>query len=811
MTANKTVNHVNNPEYRSEANPEYCLGANPEYRSDANPEYCSDATSVTSSQPLIIACDSIKESLEPRISSAANEMDARKELLNRKVPPLLVDSEPNAQNIGVSGSAFDSQTCINVSANVSVPFKQHDQYSRVKESQLHEEKTSIGADHVNSIKEHANNNGVQVSSSSSSNQMFSEQEASCLLRPTSLFPLQPTVSLSQPAVSGSQPTVSASQLTVSSTCPPEFSISPADSLSKASSSENIESSIHYGVEPAPHSPTSLSVKLNGGTCMSSSILAQPANVATLALSPTYNSLHGSLASSINDLTIEAEQLERSIKSNDTRFVRRMLELHHCKVPINLHASIFDKTSHGSRHSHCGVIQDADLMHLKSRATLDRFLSTERRESGSTEEPGGESPSIFTNALHLAIESNVYDICVLLLKYGIDPNEAGVIPYNMDPWRRSSHTSEESSAPLHTNNDRLTINNLNLINSTSREPLIRTPSMRSTNSPNLLSPLAGPSNHTSGTGPAHNIYFALNSSPSSINSDISSVGKSSTPTKLIHMRQDLAPNLRVVYINEEGNSVTYEEEYTRENLYSLPPIFLAVVIKNSSILRELIQYGANVNVSDRFGVTPLHLSLCQEHISRSCVHLLIQNGAKVKCKNNQGTAPYHLYHGSRDEFIQLQKAIVENAFAQIVPQQSTSSKQTSSNNSNNNHMSSLSAFPHLAAEDISGSGSSAILCPASNHFNNNISANVKSSATASAIIKRFQLSSKAKENNKKDVYICLDHAERISPDGPTNNSYHDSIQSEIGGSAGCRRSIAGDSNPPSIIAHEDDVSLVSFAS
>ena len=241
---------------------------------------------------------------------------------------------------------------------------------------------------------------------------------------------------------------------------------------------------------------------------------------------------------------------------------------------------------------------------------------DRRESASTDERGGESPSIFTNSLHLAIENNSYDVALLLLRSGIDANEAGVQPYNIDTWRRSSHaSSDESCAPIsatpHT--DRLTINNINLINSQSREPLIRTPSIRSANSPMLLSPMAGPSHLSAAGGQGggsslnlntgyNSIYFALNSSPSSINSELSSIGRFSTPIKVIRVRTDMWPNLKVVHMGTDGSAVTYDEEYTRENLYSLPPIFLCVALNNSAILRELIKYGANVNAVDRYVIT-----------------------------------------------------------------------------------------------------------------------------------------------------------------------------------------------------------------
>lgn len=617
-----------------------------------------------------------------------------------------------------------------------------------------------------------------------------ENDMSCASRPTSLF---------------------ASQLTVNAPCP-EFSISPADSLSKASSSEIAAESSNVDVVQL-RSPTSLSVNYNPSGS-SGNFLSNYTSV--LAPSYSFTSLQqgNSLASSINDLTVEAEQLERAIRHNDIRFVQRMLELHHTKFPVNLNNSIFDKSSHGSRLSNFGISQP-DIS--KSQTNLDAVSSNERKESSSTIEPGGESPSIFTNSLHLAIENNAYDVVVLLLKYGIDPNEPGVNPDGIDSWRRSSHASDES-APLQNNNDnKLTINNLLLINSSSREPLIPS-SYRSTNSPNLLSPISGTShfntnlNINNANQPMNvpSIYFALNSSPSSVNSDLSSIGRYSTPTKMIHIRSDLDSNLKIVHVNQNGNSISYEDEYTRENLYSLAPIFLAVTLNNAPIVRELIHYGANVNVCDRHQVTPLHLILCQQHISRSCLTLLIQNGAKVTWKNLHGIAPYH-FTDNKNEIIQLQKCIIDNAFAQIVPQQSSVSNSFISsnninnvnNNNNNNNSTTLTPVYSFGNEEVistsyfgHGKDTKDPTAQSSNYKGN----------TASGIIKKFQ--SKGKDKSKKELYICLDNTSRVSADGPTNNSFSGSVQSDVESSGACKKSIAGDSIAHSLGPQDDDSPIVS---
>ena len=230
-------------------------------------------------------------------------------------------------------------------------------------------------------------------------------------------------------------------------------------------------------------------------------------------------------------------------------------------------------------------------------------ATERRESGSTCDNRDGSPNLFTNALHVAIENNSYDVCVLLLTSGISPNEPGVQPFTMENWRRSSHTSDESGAPRPTN-DLLTISTINKVSlmlSQSREPLIRTPSIRSMNSTRHLSPLplAGASLQANPNASKDSTsIYVVNSNPSSINSDLSSVGRYSTPIKVLRLRADMWPNLKVVHTMADGTGITYDEQYTRDYLYCLPPIFLCVALNNCAILRQMVKHGADVNVVDR---------------------------------------------------------------------------------------------------------------------------------------------------------------------------------------------------------------------
>lgn len=403
----------------------------------------------------------------------------------------------------------------------------------------------------------------------------------------------------------------------------------------------------------------------------------------MVLSPSFTSLHGSLASSINDLTAEAEMLERAIRHNDVKFVSKLIEQYFGK-------SGAERLSTGSRRSSRSNKQDSaqsaaqpagqgsggrrdsartpDRPVLRSQMAFDEALlalncEPHRQDTASTETR--ECQSIFANALHLAIENNALSVCVLLLRNGIDPNEPGVAPCTIDFWRRSSHTSDESgNAHLAGRGacDRLSVGALNLGQlSTSREPLIRTPSARS---PMLLSPQAGGSFFGS-RFLHHSPLYSANSSPSSVVSDLSSVCNYANH-RYVRMRPELARDLAAVHSRLDGSDVTYEEEYSRERLFTLPPIFLVVALSNSAILRELLLHDTDVNAADAHGVTPLHLCLCQEHISRACLQLLVQAGAKLHVRNKKNVAPVELVERALlEEVTYLPTFLIDDSFQQLL--------------------------------------------------------------------------------------------------------------------------------------------------
>jgi ankyrin repeat protein len=77
------------------------------------------------------------------------------------------------------------------------------------------------------------------------------------------------------------------------------------------------------------------------------------------------------------------------------------------------------------------------------------------------------------------------------------------------------------------------------------------------------------------------------------------------------------------------------------------IFLAVSINDLSRVRRLLERGANVDVVDNSGWTPLHVAAHHGH--RDIVALLLRSGANVDAVDNNGWTPLHhaAHDGHRD--------------------------------------------------------------------------------------------------------------------------------------------------------------------
>lgn len=304
----------------------------------------------------------------------------------------------------------------------------------------------------------------------------------------------------------------------------------------------------------------------------------------LPVSPSSRSLAGSsLGSSINDLTLEAEQLERAIRNNDVDATRRLLELHHDRFSVNLHSSLLDKSSAGS------ASQDLEILLRRSQTLIDRL---DHGDSMSSDlEP---APAVFASALHVAIEYQSLEVARLLLRYGVEPNEGG-IPMGQ---RRGSSIASEGSGRR-----------------------------------NTLSPSKPNSDH---------------SSPES-------------RLKYVPLRDGLPTPVRVVRVNHDGREVTFESEYTRDYLYSLPPLFLASVLGKTAMTRLLLKYGASSSPRDQNGITPLHLAVCQSQVSWPCVKLLLEAGARIHVPSNRGVTPCDL---ADSDLSSVHISLIETAFSNI---------------------------------------------------------------------------------------------------------------------------------------------------
>uniref|UniRef100_A0A8D9BY52 Phosphoinositide phospholipase C n=2 Tax=Cacopsylla melanoneura TaxID=428564 RepID=A0A8D9BY52_9HEMI len=82
-------------------------------------------------------------------------------------------------------------------------------------------------------------------------------------------------------------------------------------------------------------------------------------------------------------------------------------------------------------------------------------------------------------------------------------------------------------------------------------------------------------------------------------------------------------------------------YTRQYLFTLPALFLAVVRGNASIVYLLLKYGACVNSQDNYGNTPLHLACVHSNLQWDCILDLLERGARIALKNQEGFCPNDL--------------------------------------------------------------------------------------------------------------------------------------------------------------------------
>lgn len=314
-----------------------------------------------------------------------------------------------------------------------------------------------------------------------------------------------------------------------------------------------------------------------------------------------NTRSNSTVSSIFDLSFESEQLDRSLRANDAFAITKILQVHYGKFPIKYRSSSpGDKHSTDSRSRRTSSrSQDPDIFFRKQTPTYFDRGEFDRRESVT---PECDIPDIFRTSLHVAILHNSIEVIDVLLKHGIDPNE----PRSnlIDSVRRLSSFLSDGN--------RL------------RPDCVIEESYEQSNSDESLANKS--SDNLTLTVPV-NI-------PTVTTSDLSAFRKQST-TSSDKPRASFA-----ISLDNEIN-------YTTEELFNLPPLFIAVQERRDAAVCYLLHYGADPNVQDRFGNTPLHLAATDSCYSSNICTVLLRHGAKVKQSNKHDQTPLDFRQGLQD--------------------------------------------------------------------------------------------------------------------------------------------------------------------
>lgn len=327
------------------------------------------------------------------------------------------------------------------------------------------------------------------------------------------------------------------------------------------------------------------------------------------LSPTYggylspecnssvNTRSNSTVSSIFDLSFESEQLDRSLRQNDAFAVSKILQIHYGKFPINFRfnspggekQSIESRSRRPSARS-----QDQDVYFRRPTPTYFGGSEFDRRESVT---PECDIPDIFKTSLHVAISHNSLDVIEVLLKHGIDPNE----PRN------------------------------NLINSERR-----------------LSSFLSEGNRLRPNCVIEEAFEQSNSDESLVNK-----GDNLTLTVPVQLSPAISDFRKLSTTSQDRPRATFaisldnEISYSTEELFKLPPLFIAIQEKRDVAVCMLLHYGADANVQDRAGNTPLHLAASEICYESNTCSVLLRNGARIKQSNKHGQRPIDIRPGLAD--------------------------------------------------------------------------------------------------------------------------------------------------------------------
>lgn len=384
----------------------------------------------------------------------------------------------------------------------------------------------------------------------------------------------------------------------------------------------------------------------------------------------------STTSSIFDLSSESERFDQALKENDIDALRKLLTVHLSRfnlVTVELSRSgtcrgvgppslppawdnwsFVDSASNRTRslstvsigrHSLYSLLpsdhQQQPSSHKLSHShplhssssgaapTGDGHAVTDdsRRDSScGTDNPEGPVPLVFRNALHLAIQYNSMEALNLLLVSGVDPNRSGTASTTGEPSAsdRASGNRERGRG----DNARVSFLDDSPAHKTSTDDVFLRP----------LTPVeASYDRKFDPTARCSVLPRGSLRRVKSLRTERCSVAVPSQretvlrPSECHSQKSDDAPL----------SGVALGAFYTSDHLFTLPPLFLAVSLRNEMAVSLLLRYGASPTAIDSRGCSPLHLSSSELFQSPTCSTALLEYGAKVHLMNHDGVAPSHL--------------------------------------------------------------------------------------------------------------------------------------------------------------------------
>ncbi len=217
------------------------------------------------------------------------------------------------------------------------------------------------------------------------------------------------------------------------------------------------------------------------------------------------------------------------------------------------------------------------------------------------------PWIFKNALHAAIQHGAIDVLAEMLACGVDPNRTGTGTGN------STAAATVDAAAVAVTDTALPADSSAVGGRVSRDVRF------------CLSVDDNSANNGKLSSSSEQCVKQSQAEPSLSAPCPTSKASVSPRTNLVSK-----PSLTAVDIAGQSGMAMSEGGglYTVEYLYSLPPLFLAVVNRNAPAVRLLLAYGASPDVEDAVGRTCVQLAASAEFQSWPCAISLIEHGAKI---------------------------------------------------------------------------------------------------------------------------------------------------------------------------------------